>query len=53
MRGDGRPCVARGNVVLADHGGDDADGAGDVEREALGAAAADRVFRPRARRAGR
>jgi Baseplate J-like protein len=38
--------LARGNVVLADHGGTTLTGSGRIEREALGAARAGRVFRP-------
>jgi hypothetical protein len=45
-------CVARGNVVLADHGGTILEGDGDVEREELGAARAGRLFRPPLARRG-
>jgi hypothetical protein len=37
---------ARGNVVLADHGGTTLTGLGAVQREAIGSARAGRVFRP-------
>lgn len=39
-------CVARGNVVLADHGGTILEADGDIEREKLGAAQEGRLFRP-------
>ena len=44
-RGDAA-CVARGNVVLADHGGTTLTASGQVEGEGLGAARDGRVFRP-------
>ena len=43
--GDGA-CVARGNVVLADHGGTILTAGGDIERERLGTAPDGRLFRP-------
>jgi hypothetical protein len=49
VRGE-QACVARGNVVLADHGATTLDGLGNVEVDELGAATGDRVFRPRLRR---
>ena len=45
-------CVARGNVVLADHGGTILEADGDIERETLGTAPDGRLFRPSLARRG-
>jgi hypothetical protein len=45
-------CVARGNVVLADHGGTILEADGDIQREEIGMAPAGRRFRPSLARRG-